>query len=118
MPKFLWHQGQWVEAVRDTRPPTFPYIIRDGMAPTLHMADGQTYDSKSKFRRVTRDHGLIEVGTDNVVSPKPKLRRASEDIAEAIEMLEQGVQFPPLAAVDDGDFKDLPMKIYDAPATI
>jgi hypothetical protein len=47
-----------------------PYIISDTMEPT-EQVDGQFYTSKSAFRRVGRQLGLIEVGNEKQM-PKPK----------------------------------------------
>lgn len=55
-----------------------PMVITDEMPPTLHMADGETYTSKHKFRAVTRAHGCVEVGNDPAMfrpKPKPKVDR-------------------------------------------
>lgn len=52
-----------------------PMIIADEMPPTQHMADGNRYTSKRKFRQVTREHGCVEVGNDPAMfrpRPKPK----------------------------------------------
>jgi hypothetical protein len=47
-----------------------PYVISDIMEPT-EQVDGKFYTSKSAFRRVGRQLGLIEVGTEKQ-KPKPK----------------------------------------------
>lgn len=112
--KFIWHNDEWVEAVRAPRPALFPAIIRDHMEPLRHMADGAIYDSKSKFRRVTQDHGMIEVGNDDVASARPKMRPVAEDIAEAWQMVEQGYHPPPLERIDEGEWKDVPVRVLDA----
>lgn len=44
-----------------------PVIIRynsDGMDSTRNMCDGKYYDSKSKFRKITKQYGCIEVGNE------------------------------------------------------
>ena len=43
-----------------------PYIIDDSMGETWHPANDQYYDSKSAFRRVTKEHGFIEKGNDKI----------------------------------------------------
>ena len=40
-----------------------PRVMTDTMELTEHI-DGKFYDSKSKFREVTKAHGCIEVGND------------------------------------------------------
>jgi hypothetical protein len=50
-----------------------PMVITDEMQPTQHMADGNLYTSKRKFRAVTRAHGCIEVGNDpTMLRRKPR----------------------------------------------
>jgi hypothetical protein len=52
-----------------------PTVIADEMPATRHMADGNVYTSKRKFRTVTRAHGCIEVGNDPAMfrrKPRPK----------------------------------------------
>jgi hypothetical protein len=53
-----------------------PMVITDEMPATQHMADGNFYTSKRKFRAVTRAHGCVEVGNDpamfrKAAKPKP-----------------------------------------------
>jgi len=97
MTKFVWHNGMWMQAVRVSRPPVFPGIITDGMAPALHPCDGQTYDSKSQFRRITAQHGMIEMGNDAPMSrPEYEPQDLAGDIAQSIEKLNQGYEPEPL----------------------
>ncbi len=37
-------------------------IIKDRMRPLLHPCTGQMIDSKSRFRKITKAHGCVEVG--------------------------------------------------------
>lgn len=75
-----WHDiGAWpVECfpdVADTRSDCIavPNLIRDQMDPTWHPCTGETIDSKSKFSRITRANGCIEVGNDPArLRPPPK----------------------------------------------
>lgn len=48
------------------------YVISDEMSETRHMADGNYYTSKAKFRRATRDAGCVEVGTETATLLKPR----------------------------------------------
>ena len=91
MTKFIWHDGAWHQAVRVSRPAIFPSIIRDSMDAVLHPADGHLYDSKSLFRRVTADHGLVEMGNDAPMT-RPAFEPAGvrDDIVQSIKKLEQG----------------------------
>jgi hypothetical protein len=65
-------------------------IITDTMPETWHPADGKHYDSKSKFRRVTRARGCIEVGTERQKDCRQFDRNARDDVRCAIEMVRQG----------------------------
>lgn len=49
------------------------HVIQDSMDPTWHPCTGETMDSRSQFKRVTKAHGCIEVGNDpSVMNPKPR----------------------------------------------
>ena len=47
-------------------------VIRDEMDATVHMADGQIYTSKAKFREATRAYGCVEVGNEIEAATKPR----------------------------------------------
>jgi hypothetical protein len=55
-----------------------PYIISDDMPPT-EQVDGIFYSSKSKFRAVGKQLGLVEIGNEK---PKPKTRASTQERAE------------------------------------
>jgi len=102
--KYVWHEGTFVD-VTDWKPPPrrTPYIIRDGMAAAVHPVTGQVFDSKSRFREVTKAHGLIEVGTERQTRQNVHIGTDGErkqDIAQAIEMLEHGYTPPPAVPVE------------------
>lgn len=101
--RFVWHAGEWVDVTDWKRPPRkTPYIVRDGMDALLNHANGQVYDSKSAFRRATRDAGCVEVGNDAPLTLAPRdYRPAVQDVAEAVQMLNQGYQPPPLETVSE-----------------
>lgn len=104
MTKFVWHDGQWVRAVRVPRPPVFPGIIRDSMDAVLHPCDGNLYDSKSQFRRVTADHGMVEMGNDAPMSrPEYAPVDVRADIEQSIEKLNQGYVPEPVETVSTLD---------------
>ena len=72
-----------------------PFVISDLMEETEHV-DGRTYTSKSAFRRVTREHGLTEVGNEKLppkqrgtTSKKFKQAR-KQDIKTAIDKYRAG----------------------------
>jgi len=110
MAHFVWFQGAWWPAERAHRPSVFPAIHSDHMAPLRHQATGEVMDSKSQFRRATRDAGCVELGNDVDTSP----RQYEPDtglkagIAEAWQMVEQGYRPEPGPAADD-----LPLRIYE-----
>lgn len=111
--KYVWHNGEWVRAVRVPRPAVFPSIIRDGMDALLHPADGKHYDSKSEFRRVTAEHGLIELGNDAPMSrPEYKPEGVRDDIVQSIQMLEQGYRPDPVETVSDLDGAPVETRIH------
>lgn len=61
-----------------------PMVIGDSMDPTEHI-DGKFYDSKAKFRAVTKAHGCIEVGNDPArLRRKPKATPDKKAIKEAV----------------------------------
>ncbi len=76
MPTFVYRDGQLVD--KNTAPPkegkhgTASFVISDEMAPTRHMADGQMYTSKAKFRHATRAAGCVEVGNETATLLKPR----------------------------------------------
>ena len=98
--KYVWHDGQFVDVTDWKRPaPKFP-------------ATGEMMDSKSRFREVTKAHGLVEVGNDcqNRQNPAADLAKdRKQDIAKAWQMVEQGYQAPPIESVSDWDG---PTKLY------
>ncbi|NBW77375.1 MAG: hypothetical protein EBR34_16520 [Sphingomonadaceae bacterium] len=101
MTKFI---GQWVRAVKFSRPSAFPAIISDHMDALLHPADGQRYDSKSAFRRVTRDHGLVEMGNDAPIGrPAYEPEGVRADIEQSIQMLNEGYQPEPVESASTLD---------------
>jgi hypothetical protein len=71
-------------------------IISDNMDATRHMANGKVYDSKSAFRKATKNAGCIEVGNEKSTVFKPKKeikldkRQRRDDIKKAIYQLKNG----------------------------
>jgi hypothetical protein len=103
--KYLWHDGQWVEALPSGGGTAAPAIISDHMAPLRHPVSGQVIDSKSLFRRATREAGCVELGNDAPAAPSPPQRDASlrTDLHQAWQKLEQGYRptQPPMAVRGD-----------------
>lgn len=102
MPKFIWHGGRWVEAVRAPRKAVFPAIHGDYMDGAWHPGTNRYTESKSVWRRDTRSAGMIEMGTDAPKQAAPRNEPAvtKADIAEAWSMVEQGYRPDPLPAAD------------------
>lgn len=99
MTTYILLDGNLVEVQRLPRPRAFPAIISDHMSATMHPADGRQYESKSEFRRITREHGLVEIGNDAPIGrPEFKPEGVREDIERSVQMLNQGYQPEP-----DGD---------------
>lgn len=113
--KYVWHEGTFVD-VTDWKPPArkTPYIIRDTMDFAMHPATGEMMDSKSRFREVTRAHGLVEVGNDcQTRQTTPRLSRADRkrDIADAIHQLEAGA-VPPVSA-EPSELTGVETRVYE-----
>ena len=72
-----------------------PQIISDHMDATWHPCDGKRYDSKRKFRDVTRAHGGIEMGTEKI-TPRKQINRETPDhvVAGQIERAIYEIQNP------------------------
>jgi hypothetical protein len=109
---YVWNGQTFVDVTGWKRPaPRFPAIHRDTMTEAVHPATGQMLDSKSRFREITKAHGLVEVGNDTQNYQKaPVAVDASrkKDIADAIQMLEQGYTPPPdESGADWGDARML-----------
>jgi hypothetical protein len=64
------------------------HVISDTMDHMFHPCDGRHYDSKAKFRAVTKAHGGIEVGHERQHQRRPEPDRTIKvDIARAIAEL-------------------------------
>jgi hypothetical protein len=62
------------------------HVISDEMPETRHMADGNYYTSKKKFREATRASGCIEVGneTKTLLKPRKVIQLSRQDRRDAI----------------------------------
>ncbi len=68
-------------------------VISDSIPDMVHPANGKRYSSKSTFRKVTKDHGYVEVGTEKQADRRAEhLNRQnfSRDVSEAIRKLNDG----------------------------
>jgi hypothetical protein len=102
---YVWNGETFVDVTGWVRPkPKFPAIHRDNMDALVHPATGKVFDSKSRFREVTKAHGLTEVGNDYRNNQKPSVEpkdARKKVIAEAITALEQGYTPPPNETLSD-----------------
>jgi hypothetical protein len=105
---YVWNGQTFVDVTGWKRAPSrFPAIHRDTSEPMVHPATGEVFDSKSRFRAVTKQHGLVEVGTDNLTNLNPRradVKSRKQDIAQAMQMVEQGYQAPPVESLSDADW--------------
>lgn len=62
-----------------------PHFISDTMQAAEHPCTGQMIDSKSRFERITRDHGCVTIGNDparlrNTKEKKPDRKQIRESL--------------------------------------
>ena len=100
---YAWHDidgrqvyRRVVEPVRARSQLPAPGVISDTMDATEHV-DGRFYTSKSKFRSITREHGLVEVGNDPArfrkpSRPKPDRKSRREAIQKADYLVRNGLK--------------------------
>lgn len=63
-----------------------PMIRSDVMELTQHPVDGQMYDSKSTFSRITRQNGFVEIGNDpSRLKPAPRPLPDREGIRQSLK---------------------------------
>ena len=78
--RYVYRDGEMVEEAEYQSQNRSAYVIDDTMPLTEHHADGQYYDSKSEYRRVTRAHGCIEAGNDLITKQRsPEKHRLSTE---------------------------------------
>lgn len=82
--KWCWYDKTDLKVAAAAKPRL--YIQTDSMNATWHPGNGQTYDSKSEFRRVTAALGYQELGNDQptVTPPKYDSEDLRADIAEVL----------------------------------
>ena len=80
---------RWIKKGLSDEKTNINNVIIDTMDAKVHPITGKLMDSKSEFRKVTREHNCVEVGNeqmkDSRVLDLPPLK---EDIARAIRELE------------------------------
>jgi hypothetical protein len=100
MTTYVVRNGVLVEAQRGEARPRI-HIISDTVAPTWHPETDVVTESKSVFRRMTKDSGCVEVGD---FKPKPyEMPPVKESIAAAYQMLNQGFKPDIHTMPDSGD---------------
>lgn len=96
--RYLWRDGQWVDrAELRGRVNSGPAVISDQMDALRHPATGQTTDSKSHFRRMTKDAGCVEIGTTKMPEQRREMPDARREVGEAYQKLNQGYRPHPMA---------------------
>lgn len=68
------------------------YVISDTMEPTKHMATGEYFTSKAKFREQTRRSGCIEVGNETNFMMKPR-KQVTPDREERRHHIKQAIKY-------------------------
>lgn len=121
MTRYVWSSTGWVDTTGwKPRPQVFPSIHRDCMDALQHPCTGEMIDSKSKFREITRANGCREIGNDIpdhwLKRPDPVPEGLGQDIADAIEQLEQGAPCPELEAAGMIEGEAVETKMYEAAA--
>ncbi len=91
---FVMRRGRLVRKERaGPRPGSGLHVISDDLGDQLEhhgFSDGRRTDSKSTFRRWTREAGLVEKGNDR---ERPKLAKTPDirqDVATALQMCKNG----------------------------
>lgn len=79
-----------VPKTQEQRGASAPFVVSDSMDATWHPADGKKYDSKSKFRRMTRAAGYTEIGNERQQDSRRVERVTKQEIARAIEQVRAG----------------------------
>lgn len=76
-------------------------VIRDNIDDLWHPSDGNYYDSKAKFREITKAHDGIEVGNDIQRDTRYVNTVSEAEVAKAYQMVEQGYKPRPDTATAD-----------------
>jgi hypothetical protein len=97
---FVMRRGRLVRRDRAGPPPQAGHIlgagahvISDELGAQLEhhgYADGRRTDSKSTFRRWTKDAGLVEKGNDRERPKRAKTQDVAGDVARALQMCKDG----------------------------
>lgn len=95
MPTYVMRNGRLVRKER-AEPLNSPMVISDYLGEQLEhhgYSDGRKTDSKSTFRRWTKEAGLVEKGNDRISTVRQigsNDREVIRDVAHAVNMLKNG----------------------------
>ena len=67
-----------------------PNVVSDYIPDLFHPCDNGHYESKRKFREITRAHGREEIGNDPIKDKRWVDRISAADVAQAKQMVDQG----------------------------
>ena len=94
---YVWRNGELVlKQYAGPRGGDGPMVISDDLGQQLEhhgYSDGRKTDSKSTFRRWTKEAGLVEKGNDRERAPRrqgEELKQIIRDVAEATQMVKAG----------------------------
>lgn len=89
---FIWCpvEKRLVPKVRKQKGASAPFVVSDSINPTWHPADGKRYESKSRFRRVTKAAGCEEVGNERQVDRRQYDHVTRDDVKRAMQMVREG----------------------------
>jgi len=89
---FVYRNGKVVP--KHSAPPrSRVHVISDSLGEALEhhgYADGRRTDSKSEFRRWTKQAGLVEKGNDRERATPARDQNIAADVAQAYQMVKQG----------------------------
>lgn len=100
---YVIRNGELVEKHTARRRSAAPYIQQDGMGQALEhhgFDDGRKTDSRSEFRRWTKEAGCEEMGNDRRGADVSPDKVALDEIREAVKMVRDGYR-PETAWRDD-----------------
>lgn len=103
MTVWVYRNGRMMEKHR-APPRNVVHVISDAIPDMVHPANGKRYDSKSTFRRVTRDHGYVEVGTEKQVDRRAPIHTDfKSDVMDAVRKVNEGYRPSPERETYSGD---------------
>lgn len=93
--RFRFHDGRLIPAhliphdARSRSELPAPMVLRDSMDAAINPATGLLYESKSAFRKATRQAGCYEVGNDEVSQAQPEYKELGGEEADIKQAMEQ-----------------------------